>query len=123
MDMYTSLSMMKLIRYSVAYVFIISGVMKLVNTELANGFLSLGLPYSHILLKVVILLEIGCGVLLLVNKAVNHAVIPLITIMIAALLLTKFPLLHTGFLTFAFHARLDIVMLALLIILYKRSPN
>jgi len=121
--MYTSLSTKKLIRYSVAYVFIISGVMKLVNTELANGFLNLGLPYSHILLKVVILLEIGCGVLLLVNKAVNHAVIPLIAIMIAALLLTKFPLLHTGFLTFAFHARLDIVMLALLIILYKRYPH
>lgn len=120
--MYTSFTTIKLIRYSVAYVFVISGLMKLVSSDLANGFHSLGLPYSHLLLKIVILLEIGCGVLLILNKSVHYAVIPLLAIMIAALLLTKLPLLHQGLLTFAFHSRLDIVMLVLLAILYKRYP-
>ncbi|WP_419392842.1 hypothetical protein [Cytobacillus praedii] len=54
------------------------------------------------------------------NKQVKNATIPLITIMAAALLLTKIPLLHTGFMPFAFNARLDLIMLVLLFILYKR---
>ncbi|WP_308160507.1 MULTISPECIES: DoxX family protein [unclassified Bacillus (in: firmicutes)] len=110
----------KLIRITVAYVFITSALMKLMSTEVANHFLGLGLPYSHMMLKIIILLEIVCGILLLVNKAVKNAVVPLIGIMIAAILLTKVPLLHTGFLPFAFGARLDIVMLVLLVYLYKQ---
>lgn len=110
----------KLIRYLVAYVFIVSGFMKLVSSELAQSFFRLGLPYPQILLNVVILLEIICGVFILVNKAVKNAVIPLIGIMIGALLLTKTPVLGTGnLLHFLFTARLDIVMLVLLIILYR----
>ncbi|MCH6267060.1 MULTISPECIES: DoxX family protein [Neobacillus] len=120
--MHTSFSTMNLLRYSVAYVFIISGLMKLLNTDLANYFLSLGLPYPQLMLKLVILLEIGCGALILAGKAVKNAVIPLIAIMIAAILLTKLPTINTGLLQFAFNARLDIVMLVLLIALYKRNP-
>jgi putative oxidoreductase len=93
--------------------------MKLMGTEVANHFLGLGLPYPHMMLKIIILLEMVCGILLLVNKAVKNAVVPLIGIMIAAILLTKVPLLHTGFLPFAFGARLDIVMLVLLVYLFK----
>ncbi|MFJ7724958.1 DoxX family protein [Neobacillus sp. NPDC097160] len=119
--MNTSFSTIKLIRYAVAYVFITSGFMKLISTELANVFLNLGLPYPHIMLYVVVLLEIVCGMFILLNKAVNTAVIPLIAIMMAALLLTKLSSLHTGFLQFAFNARLDIVMIILLVILYNRS--
>ena len=121
--MYTSLSTIKLLRYVVAYVFITSGFMKLISTELANSFLKIGLPYPHIMLYVVVFLEIVCGILILLNKAVENAVIPIITIMIAALLLTKLPSIHTGFIQFAFNARLDIVMLVLLIILYNRTPR
>lgn len=117
-----SFSTMNLVRYAVAYVFIISGLMKLLNSELANHFLSIGLPYPQLMLKLVILLEIGCGVLILANQYVKNAVIPLIAIMIAAILITKLPLLNTGFMPFAFNARLDLVMLVLLIILYKRYP-
>jgi putative oxidoreductase len=105
---------------TVAYVFITSALMKLMGTELTNHFLGLGLPYPHMMLKLVILIEIVCGILLLVNKAVKNAVVPLIGIMIAALLLTKVPLLHTGLLAFAFGARLDIIMLVLLFSLYKQ---
>lgn len=119
--MSTSLSTMKLIRYAVAYVFIISGLMKLLNAETANHFLSLGLPYPDMMLHLVIMLEIGCGILILLNKCVRTAAIPLIAIMIAAILITKLPILNIGFLPFAFQARLDIVMLVLLSILYKQN--
>jgi putative oxidoreductase len=118
----TSFSTMNLIRYAVAFVFIVSGLMKLLNADSANHFMNIGLPYSGLMLKVVILLEIGCGALVLANKYVKHAVIPLIAIMIAAILLTKLPLLNSGFLQFAFNARLDLVMLVLLVVLYKRYP-
>lgn len=118
----TSLSANNLIRFAVAYVFIISALMKLTNAELVNSFLRLGLPYPHTMLKVVILLEIVCGAFILFNRAVKNAVIPLIGIMVAALILTKLPTLNSGILQFAFNARLDIVMLLLLIYLYKRYP-
>jgi putative oxidoreductase len=113
----------KLIRIVVAYVFITSALMKFMGTEVAVHFLGLGLPYPHMMLKLVILLEMVCGILLLVNKAVKQAVIPLMGIIIAALLLTKVPLLHTGLLPFAYGARLDIVLLVLLVYLYKQYPR
>nr|WP_084375074.1 DoxX family protein [Neobacillus soli] len=116
-------STIKLLRYIVAYVFITSGLMKLISAELAAGFINLGLPYPHKMLKIVVLLEIICGILILANKAVKKAAIPLIAIMIAALLLTKVPSLHAGILQFAFNARLDIVMLVILIIIYNRHPK
>lgn len=117
-----SFSTMKWIRYAVAYVFIISGLMKLLNADMAHHFMNIGLPYSELMLKFVILLEIGCGGLILANRYVKNAVIPLIALIIAAILLTKLPLLSSGMLQFAFNARLDIVMLVLLIGLYKRYP-
>ncbi|AZU60943.1 DoxX family protein [Neobacillus mesonae] len=117
-----SLSTMKLIRYAVAYVFIVSGLMKLVHTETANHFLGLGLPYPELMLKLVIILEIGCGIFILLNKSVKTAAIPLIAIMIAAIMITKLPIVNTGLLQFAFNAKLDIVMLVLLLILYNRYP-
>ncbi|MRG87469.1 DoxX family protein [Salinibacillus xinjiangensis] len=121
--MYTSVPAMKLIRYIVAYVFITSGVMKLVNEELANYFMSLGLPYPILLLNLVAFCEVVGGVLILAQKWVKYATIPLIVIMVVAILLTKVPILHTGFLVFAFEARLDIVMLVLLIILNAKFPK
>ncbi|MEH7274839.1 DoxX family protein [Neobacillus vireti] len=113
----------KFIRFAVAYVFITSGVMKLFSTELAQVFIGLGLPFPDILLYVTAFLEIICGILILVNRSVKHAVIPLIGIMIAAILLTKLPELHNGILPFAFKARLDIVMLVLLFALYSKSSS
>lgn len=107
------------IKYSVAFVFITSGLMKLLNEELGNTFIGLGLPYPIYFMNAVALVEIVCGCLILANKHVKTAAIPLILIMIAAIILTKIPLLHSGLVSFAFSARLDIVMLALLAILYK----
>lgn len=118
-----SLTAIGLIRYAVAFVFITSGVMKLFSTELAEVFIGLGLPFPDFLLYVTAFLEIICGILILLNRSVKNAVIPLIGIMIAAILLTKLPLLNSGILQFAFKSRLDIVMLILLYILYSKSPS
>jgi putative oxidoreductase len=123
MDMNHSLTTASLIRFVVAFVFITSGVMKLFSTELAEVFIGLGLPFPDILLYVTAFLEIICGILILLNRDVKKAVIPLIGIMIAAILLTKLPILNSGILQFAFKARLDIVMLVLLYILYSKSPS
>ncbi|MBB6454921.1 putative membrane protein YphA (DoxX/SURF4 family) [Salirhabdus euzebyi] len=116
---FQSLSTFKLLRYAVAYVFICSGIMKLVSENLGTFFISLGLPFPLQLMVIVAIVEIACGVLLLLEKSVSYATIPLIVIMITAFLLTKVPVLHTGFLPFAFEARLDIVMLILLFILFS----
>lgn len=121
MTINTSLSAINLIRYAVAYVFITSGVLKLISVELAQTFIRLGLPYPDLMLYVVAFLEIICGILIVMNRNVKNAVIPLIGIMIAAILLTKLPTIHTGILQFAFNVRLDIVMIVLLFILYKKS--
>ncbi|MED4454684.1 DoxX family protein [Metabacillus fastidiosus] len=112
---------LKLIRYLVAYVFIISGLMKLLDNELSNYFINLGLPFPIYTMYIIVILEISCGIFILLNKKMRHAVIPLIIIMIGAILITKVPSLHLGLLQFAFNARLDIVMLVLLFILYSRS--
>lgn len=95
--------------------------MKILSAELGSYFMSLGLPYPIILMHIIAIIEIICGIFILLGKSVKNASIPLLVIMIGALLLTKVPLLHTGFLHFAFHARLDIVMLILLYILYSKS--
>ncbi|PWA11981.1 hypothetical protein DCC39_08595 [Pueribacillus theae] len=108
---------LKLIRYVVAYVFITSGIMKLLDAELSSFFVSLGLPFP--MMYTVAFFEIICGAFILLNKNIKNATIPLIIIMIAAFLLTKVPILHSGFLQFAFDARLDITMLILLFILYN----
>jgi putative oxidoreductase len=120
---YTSVSTIKLLRYSVSYVFIISGLMKLISADLQNYFLSLGLPYSHQVMYLVAFVELICGVSILANRGVKKAAIPLIIIMIGAILITKVPVLHSGFMPFAFNARLDIIMLVLLFILYSRNTS
>ena len=112
-------STMKLIRYVVAFVFITSGTMKLLSSELSSVFLNLPLPAPEFVMYTVAIFEIACGILIAINKEVKKSTIPLLVIIIAAILLVKIPILHTGFLQFAFAVRLDIVLLALLYILYK----
>jgi putative oxidoreductase len=97
--------------------------MKLISADLQNYFMSLGLPYPKQVMYLVALVELICGLLILANKGVRKATIPLIIIMIGAFLLTKVPVLHSGFMTFAFNARLDIIMLVLLFILHSRNTS
>ncbi|MFS0615714.1 DoxX family protein [Lederbergia ruris] len=113
----------KSLRYLVAYVFIISGLMKITSSELGSYFVQLGLPFPEIMLYVVAIIEIIAGACLLFNMATKLATIPLIAVMIAALAITKIPLLSTDFMAFLFEARLDITMLVLLIVLYKSEAS
>ncbi|MEH7122614.1 DoxX family protein [Bacillus sp. JJ1503] len=119
----TSISTDQLIRYAVAYVFIIAGIIKLINPEMGTYFVNLGLPYPISVMYIVAIVELICGVLILLNRSVANATLPLIGIMIVAIILTKIPTLHTGFFQFAANARLDIVMLILLFILYSQPTK
>jgi putative oxidoreductase len=117
--MNTSLSTSKLLRYVVGYVFIVSGCLLFLSRELGQVFMNLPFPAPTYLMYAVAIAEVVCGILMIANKEVKKATIPLLIIIVGALLFTKVPILHTGFLQFAFSARLDIVMLVLLYILYK----
>ncbi|SNX70343.1 uncharacterized membrane protein YphA (DoxX/SURF4 family) [Bacillus oleivorans] len=119
--MNTYLSITKLLRYLVAYVFITSGIMKLWSEELGNYFNSLPLPFPTQMMYAVSFTEIICGILIALNKRVKTVSIPLMIIIVGAIFLTKVAVLHSDLIQFAFHARLDVVMLGLLFILYKKS--
>src|SRR5699024_7254158 len=110
--------------YIVGYVFIVSGIMKLIMGDFLATFISLGLPFPEITIFILAIAEISCGAFIIAHLYVRQAVIPLIVIIVGAILLTKVPiLLEDGILSFLFHARLDVVMLTLLILLWNRSPG
>ena len=110
--------------YAVGYVFITSGVIKLIDTDFRAAFYSFGIPSHQTTLLLVALVEIGCGALIACGMYVRKATIPLIVIMIGALYFSKLPyLVNEGILTFLFQSRLDIVMIILLLLLYKHVPG
>jgi putative oxidoreductase len=113
--------------YAVGYVFITSGVLKLILTD-SMGFRShfheLGVPFAESTLFLVALIEIGCGALIAGGMYVKKATIPLLVIMAGAIYFSKLPYLITqGFLVFAFQSRLDIVVIILLLLLFKHVPG
>ncbi len=106
----------------VGYVFITSGVIKLIVHDFKGLFAGLGLPYPELTLFLVAVIEIACGMLIAGRMYIRFAAPPLILIMAIAIILTKIPTLtHSGFLSFAFEARLDIVMLILLFLIWKHG--
>ncbi|WP_430791258.1 DoxX family protein [Virgibacillus flavescens] len=106
--------------YAVGYVFIITGLMKLLFNDFQASFASLEVPFPATLLLVVAITEIVCGALIAGRFYVKEASLPLIVIVIAAIILTKLPLLTSdGFFHFLYAARLDIVMLILLFLLWN----
>jgi putative oxidoreductase len=110
--------------YAVGYVFITSGIMKLVMPSFINNFINLGLPSPGTTLFLVAIVEIGCGALIAGGMYVRKATIPLLVIMAGAIFYHKLPILmEKGLLSFAFEARLDIVMIILLLLLYKHVPG
>ncbi|MFD1019751.1 DoxX family protein [Thalassobacillus hwangdonensis] len=115
------LTTLELVRYAVAFVFITSGLMKLLGTGLGEVFVSLGIPYPISFMYALATLEIACGVMLIMNRYVKYAAVALLIVIIGAILMTKVPALHDGLVQALFSARLDIVMLVLLIILYRRT--
>lgn len=114
----------KWICYAVGFVFITSGVVKLVSPHFIGMFAGLGLPFPEVTLYGVAILELSCGWLIASRMYLRLAVPPLIVIMISAILIAKLPTIgSSGILSFAFEARLDIVMLILLILIWKHGPK
>ena len=110
--------------YAVGYVFITSGVMKLLTPSFRGLFFELGLPFPETTLFLVAIVEIACGALIASGMYVKKATIPIFVIMAGALYFHKLPiLLNEGPLKFAFDARLDIVIIILLLLLYKHVPG
>lgn len=106
--------------YIIGYVFILTGVLKLLDTDFIGIFSNLGLPFPTFTLLLVAWSEIICGVFIVARRYVSFAVIPLLIIMIGALYMTKIPILiNDGMMAFAFDSRLDVVMLILLIALWQ----
>lgn len=110
--------------YAVGYVFLTSGILKLVVSNFKATFMGLSLPFPESLLFLVAITEIACSAFILARMYVRQAAAPLILIILGAIFFTKLPvLMDQGFLTFAFEARLDIVMLILLIMLWQHTSN
>ncbi|WP_010097979.1 DoxX family protein [Ornithinibacillus scapharcae] len=110
--------------YAVGYVFITSGIMKLLVPDMRARFYNLDIPYPETTLFLVAVIEIGCGALIACGMYMKKATIPLLVIMAGAIILDKLPkLLTEGVLSFAFQARLDIVVIILLLLLYRHVPG
>lgn len=109
------------IRLIVGYVFIISGIVKLIMGDFLATFINIGMPFPDITVFVLAVVEISCGAFIVAHLYARQAVIPLLFVMVGAIVLTKTPiLLEDGIISFLFHARLDVVMFILLLLLFQR---
>src|SRR5699024_5241922 len=114
--------MSKWIYYVVGYVFITSGVMKVLIADFKATFINLGFTFPIATLWLVALAGLACAMLLFGKSCAKQAAVGLGAIMISALFIPTMPLLLTrGVLTFAFAAGLDIVMLTLFILIWKKK--
>ena len=107
-----------LLRILVGWIFLTEGIQKfLFPVALGYGrFEKIGIPYPHISAPFVGVVEIACGVLLLVGLATRFAVFPLLIDISVAIATTKVPiLLHQGFWPAMHEARVDFCMLVGLI--------
>jgi len=105
---------MILIRIMVAFVFLSEGIQKfLFANDLGVGrFIKIGIPAPEIMAPFVGVVEIVCGLLILLGLRTRLAAIPLIIDMIVAIATTKIPiLLESGFWKMAHEARTDLSML------------
>jgi len=113
-----------LVRLAVGGVFLSSGLMKLLFENHGPArFARIGLPAAAQLATFVGAVEVLCGVLVALGLFVRLAALPLAIDMVVAIATTKLPLLFgpgpepvaavpkTGFLIFAYQARLDVTML------------
>ena len=103
-----------LVRMIVGPVFLFEGIQKfLFSDSLGVGrFITIGIPMPEILAPFVGVVEIVCGLLVLVGLFTHLASIPLIIDMVVAISTTKIPLLAAkGFWAMAHEARTDWSML------------
>lgn len=108
------------VRYAIGFVFISSGIVKLIIPSFVDNFTQLGMPFPVIFLLVLANVEILCGTLMILNLYVRQVTITLAVIMIGALVVAKLPvLMDNGISLFVFESRLDITMLILLAVVWR----
>jgi putative oxidoreductase len=98
------------VRLIVGCVFLSEGIQKFLFSEsLGVGrFIKIGIPVPEIMAPFVGVVEIVCGVLVLIGLITRLAAIPLIIDMLVAISTTKIPiLLEKGFWAMAHEARVD----------------
>jgi len=111
-------------RYIIGYVFISSGIVKILVPEFKATFSQLGMPFPNTTLFLVAMIEIICGIFIIGKMYLKYATVPLIIIMVGALSIAKLPIyFNEGILAFMFESRLDIVMLILLIFLWRHKEE
>jgi putative oxidoreductase len=116
-----------LLRLAVGVVFLSEGIQKfLFPAELGVGrFVKIGLPAPDVLAPFVGVVEIGCGLLVLLGLATRLAALLLVIDMLVAMATTKLPILvQRGFWAMAHEARTDWAMLlgALFLLLVGAGP-
>jgi uncharacterized membrane protein YphA (DoxX/SURF4 family) len=90
-----------------------------------HGFQQIGIPAPEILAPFVGVVEVGCGLLVLLGVMTRLAAMPLVVDMLVAIATTKVPiLLKRGFWAMAHEARTDYAMLlgAIFLLLVGAGP-
>jgi putative oxidoreductase len=103
-----------LVRLAVGLIFLSEGIQKfLFAGELGVGrFAKIGIPAPELLAPFVGVVEIVCGLLVIVGMATRLAAIPLVIDMVVAIATTKLPMLiQQGFWKMAHEARTDFAMI------------
>jgi putative oxidoreductase len=115
-----------LLRILVGWVFLTEGIQKfLFPAALGVGrFTKIGIPWPHIAAPFVGVVEIACGMLLMVGLATRFAAIPLLIDIGVAIATTKVPiLLHQGFWPAMHEGRTDFCMALGLIAILCIGPG
>jgi uncharacterized membrane protein YphA (DoxX/SURF4 family) len=83
------------VRLAVALVFVPEGIQKLLFPEILGSgrFARIGIPVPELMGPFVGVVELACGLLILVGLATRAAAVPLIVTMIVAIVATKIPIL------------------------------
>lgn len=115
-----------LLRLLVGWVFLTEGIQKfLFPAALGVGrFAKIGIPYPHITAPFVGVVEIACGMLLMIGLVTRFAAIPLLIDISVAIATTKLPmLLHQGFWPAMHEGRTDFCMVLGLIAILCLGPG
>jgi putative oxidoreductase len=115
-----------LLRILVGWVFLTEGIQKfLFPAALGAGrFTKIGIPYPNVAAPFVGVVEIACGMLLMVGLVTRFAAIPLLVDIGVAIATTKLPmLLHQGFWPAMHEGRVDFCMLLGLIAILCIGPG
>jgi putative oxidoreductase len=115
-----------LLRLLVGWVFLTEGIQKfLFPAALGVGrFMKIGIPYPHITAPFVGVVEIACGMLLMIGLVTRFAALPLLIDIGVAIATTKVPmLLHQGFWPAMHEGRIDFCMVLGLIAILCIGPG